>query len=258
MISLYVIGIVVGILTAFVLKKTAFHGEPVPFVMELPNYRMPGAKNVLRLLWDKAKDFLQRAFSVILIATIVVWFLKSFDFHFNLVADSHDSILAAVASQHHEHVDGRGYPRGLAGDQIHRFAKIVAIADVYDALTSERPYKKAYTPSVTHNIMVNVNIGQFDPDLLSLFFNNVAIYPVGTIVKTSHGIGIVKSCEFGHTETPEVVVFADKEGQLLKNPETYDFSEEGPKAIEGVINDNELRHFVHVLAIDPSIYLLDS
>ena len=168
------------------------------------------------------------------------------------------SILAAVASQHHEHVDGRGYPRGLAGDQIHRFAKIVAIADVYDALTSERPYKKAYTPSVTHNIMVNVNIGQFDPDLLSLFFNNVAIYPVGTIVKTSHGIGIVKSCEFGHTETPEVVVFADKEGQLLKNPETYDFSEEGPKAIEGVINDNELRHFVHVLAIDPSIYLLDN
>jgi len=97
MILLYVIGIVVGILTAFVLKKTAFHGEPVPFVMELPNYRMPGAKNVLRLLWDKAKDFLQRAFTVIFIATIVIWVLQSFDLGFNLVEDSSKSILAAVA-----------------------------------------------------------------------------------------------------------------------------------------------------------------
>ena len=97
MILLYVIGIVVGILTAFVLKKTAFRGEPVPFVMELPNYRMPGAKNVLRLLWDKAKDFLQRAFTVIFIATIVIWVLQSFDLGFNLVEDSSKSILAIVA-----------------------------------------------------------------------------------------------------------------------------------------------------------------
>ncbi|MBR6266995.1 MAG: HD-GYP domain-containing protein, partial [Selenomonadaceae bacterium] len=166
-------------------------------------------------------------------------------------------ILAAVAAQHHEHIDGCGYPAGLTGDKIHRFAKIVAIADVYDALTSERPYKKAYSPSVTHNIMMNVNKGQFDNELLKLFFNNVAIYPVGTIVKTSHGIGIVKSCEFGSTEMPEVVVFATNEGKLLNQPLIYDLKEDGPKAIKGVISDNDLRHFVHLLAIDPSIFLME-
>ena len=95
--GLYLLGIVAGILVALLYKKTLFRGEAVPFVMELPNYRLPSARNVLQLLWEKAKDFLQRAFSVILIATIVVWFLKSFDFRFNLVANSHDSILAAVA-----------------------------------------------------------------------------------------------------------------------------------------------------------------
>ena len=94
---LYVLGIVTGILAAFLFKKTMFQGEAVPFVMELPNYRLPSLKNVLQLLWEKAKDFLQRAFSVILIATIIVWFLKSFDFSLNLVTDSHDSILAAVS-----------------------------------------------------------------------------------------------------------------------------------------------------------------
>ena len=78
-------------------KGTLFKGEPVPFVMELPNYRMPGAKNVAQLLWEKAKDFLQKAFSVILIATIVVWFLQSFDLHLNMVEDSAKSILAAVS-----------------------------------------------------------------------------------------------------------------------------------------------------------------
>ena len=95
--GLYLLGIVVGILVALLYKKTLFRGEAVPFVMELPNYRLPSARNVMQLLWEKAKDFLQRAFSVILIATIVVWFLKSFDFRFNLVANSHDSILAAVS-----------------------------------------------------------------------------------------------------------------------------------------------------------------
>ncbi len=95
--GLYLLGIVTGVLVALLYKKTIFKGEAVPFVMELPNYRLPSARNVLQLLWEKAKDFLQRAFSVILIATIVVWFLQSFDFRFNLVADSHDSILAAVS-----------------------------------------------------------------------------------------------------------------------------------------------------------------
>lgn len=97
MILLYVIGILIGILTAVIMKKTAFRGEAVPFVMELPNYRMPSPKNVGQLLWEKAEDFLQRAFTVIFAATIVVWFLRSFDLHFNLVTDSSASMLASAA-----------------------------------------------------------------------------------------------------------------------------------------------------------------
>ena len=95
--GLYLLGILTGILVALLFRKTLFRGEAVPFVMELPNYRFPTPRNVFQLLWEKAKDFLRRAFSVILIATIAVWFLKSFDFRLNLVADSRDSILAALA-----------------------------------------------------------------------------------------------------------------------------------------------------------------
>ena len=98
MAGLYLFGIMMGILVAFLYKGTLFQGEPVPFVMELPNYRLPGAKNVAQLLWEKAKDFLQKAFSVILIATIVVWFLQSFNLRLNMVEDSAGSILAAVSS----------------------------------------------------------------------------------------------------------------------------------------------------------------
>lgn len=97
MILLYFTGIVVGVLMALLFRKTMFKGEAVPFVMELPNYRMPGAKNVVRLLWDKAKDFLQRAFTVIFLATIVIWFLQTFDLHMNIVEDSQSSILAKAA-----------------------------------------------------------------------------------------------------------------------------------------------------------------
>jgi len=94
---LYLLGVVTGVLSAVVMKKTVFKGEAVPLVMELPNYRLPSAKNVGHLMWDKAKDFLQRAFSVILIATIVVWFLQSFNFGLNMVTDPQDSMLAAAA-----------------------------------------------------------------------------------------------------------------------------------------------------------------
>ena len=97
MTALYLLGILTGILAALLFKNTLFRGEAVPFVMELPNYRLPSPRSVLQLLWEKAKDFLQRAFSVILIATIAVWFLKSFDVRFNLVQDSHESILALLA-----------------------------------------------------------------------------------------------------------------------------------------------------------------
>ena len=97
MTGLYLLGIAVGILVALLFKNTLFKGEAVPFVMELPNYRMPGVKNVAQLLWEKAKDFLSKAFSVILIATIVVWFLQSFDLHLNMVADSSDSLMAMIS-----------------------------------------------------------------------------------------------------------------------------------------------------------------
>lgn len=97
MVILYFTGILVGILMALLMRGTMFKGEAVPFVMELPNYRMPGAKNVAQLLWEKAKDFLQRAFTVIFVATIIIWFLQTFDLRFNIVSDSKGSILAVIA-----------------------------------------------------------------------------------------------------------------------------------------------------------------
>lgn len=97
MLILYVVGIIIGILMALILKRSVFRGEPVPFVMELPNYRMPSAKSVCQLLWEKAKDFLQKAFTIIFLATIAIWFLQTFDIHMNEVKASKDSILAGIA-----------------------------------------------------------------------------------------------------------------------------------------------------------------
>lgn len=97
MIGLYVLGIVTAILVALLTKNSVFRGSAVPFVMELPNYRMPGFKNVMRLLWDKSKDFIQRAFTVIFVATIIIWFLQTFDTCLNIVTHSKDSMLAVVA-----------------------------------------------------------------------------------------------------------------------------------------------------------------
>ncbi len=97
MVGLYFGGIAVGVLVALLMRSTMFSGEAVPFVMELPNYRMPSARNVAQMLWEKAKDFLERAFTIIFLATIVIWFLQTFDFGLNVVADSQDSMLAVVA-----------------------------------------------------------------------------------------------------------------------------------------------------------------
>ena len=96
MMGLYIIGIILGVFSAFIMKKTAFRGAPVPFVMELPNYRFPSVKTVLLLMWDKAKDFIQRAFTVIFLATVIIWFLQSFDTRLNVVANSADSMLASI------------------------------------------------------------------------------------------------------------------------------------------------------------------
>ena len=161
------------------------------------------------------------------------------------------SILAAIAAQHHECIDGTGYPRGIKGDKMHRFAKMVAIADVYDALTSERPYKKAYTPSVAYGIM-RIHKGHFEAELMEKFFDNVAIYPVGTVLKTFYGYGIVTKCEFGHTRTPTVCIFADKKRNMLGKSFTIDLKNDSPKTIEKEISGNDLLAFTRNFAIDPS------
>ena len=95
--GLYVLGILIGTLIAFLYKGTLFKGKPVPFVMELPNYRMPGVKNVAQLLWEKARDFLQKAFTVIFVATSLIWFLQTFDLHLNVVSNSQQSLLAVIS-----------------------------------------------------------------------------------------------------------------------------------------------------------------
>ena len=167
------------------------------------------------------------------------------------------SILAAIAGQHHEHIDGTGYPRGIKGDEIHRFAKITAIADVYDALTSERPYKKAYMPNIAYNIMHNINKGQFDQKLIDKFFNNVALYPEGVVLKTTFGFAVVKESRFGRTKTPIIIRFADTNGKLLNERTEIDLSEvdHGAESIQVVPTGNELYHFIHELGVDPSYYL---
>ena len=165
------------------------------------------------------------------------------------------SVLAAIAAQHHEHMDGSGYPRGIGGDRLHRFARMVSIADVYDALTSERPYKRAYTPSVAYSIMVKTGKSQFDEELLTQFFDHVAVYPIGTVLKTFYGYGIVKKCEFGHTRTPTVCVFADKKKKPLERPFTIDLKNDSAQSIEKEISGDELMEFTHNLRVDPSQYL---
>ena len=169
-----------------------------------------------------------------------------------------DTLLSTIALQHHEHIDGSGYPNHLKGEQIHRYGRIVAIADVYDALTSVRPYKRAYTPSVAHRLMATCSPGHFDLDLLNLFFDNVAIYPVGTILKTQDGYAIVKKVEFGYTLTPVVCVFANREGKLLDAPSDLDLKEAPKGMLDGVISDSELYHFIHNINVDPAIFLQEN
>ena len=169
-----------------------------------------------------------------------------------------DTLLSTIALQHHEHIDGSGYPNHLKGEQIHRYGRIVAIADVYDALTSVRPYKRAYTPSVAHRLMATCSPGHFDLDLLKLFFDNVAIYPVGTILKTQEGYAIVKKVEFGYTLTPVVCVFANREGKLLNAPSDLDLKEAPKGMLDGVISDSELYHFIHNINVAPAIFLQEN
>ncbi len=164
-------------------------------------------------------------------------------------------VLAAIAGQHHEHIDGRGYPHHLTGDKIHRFARIAAIADVYDALTTQRSYKPAYKPHIAYKIMVKCSPGQFDESLLSIFFDNVAIYPVGTILKTTMGYAIVKESEFGHTLTPTICVFGDANMNVLPQPFDIDLRKCMPNTITHVLEDMEIMSLVMRLKTDPAKFL---
>ena len=167
------------------------------------------------------------------------------------------SILAIIAVQHHEHLDGSGYPYRVQGKSIHPYSRITAIADVYDALTSVRPYKRAYKPNVVYQMMMKNSPGHFDMDRLRLFFDNVAIYPVGTVMKTNLGYAIVKKVVFGHTLAPIVIVFADKNGKLLPKPFGVNLAHCRRDAIHYVMDDVELLNFIRHTGIDPAVFLDD-
>jgi uncharacterized domain HDIG len=167
-----------------------------------------------------------------------------------------DTVLA-IAIQHHERFDGSGYPHHYVGSDIHRFARIVSIADVYDALTSNRPYKRAYRPDIAYKIMTQCSCAGFDPDLLKLFFANVAIYPVGTVLKTRFGDAIVTKVESGYTLRPHVCLFTDKHHQPVKKPSQLDLRDFLENPIEYVIEDNELFELINMHGIDPARYLLE-
>ena len=167
------------------------------------------------------------------------------------------SILAIIAAQHHEHLDGSGYPNHIRGKSIHPYSRITAIADVYDALTSARSYKRAYKPNVVYQMMMHNSPGHFDMDRLRLFFDNVAIYPVGTVMKTQIGYAIVKKVVFGHTLAPIVVVFADKNSKLLPKPFGVNLAHCRRDAIQYVMDDVELLNFIRHTGIDPAVFLDD-
>lgn len=165
--------------------------------------------------------------------------------------------IANIAYQHHEHLDGNGYPNHLAEEQISEFARIVAITDVYDALTTQRPYKKAYSPHIAYKIMTKCSGKQFDPLLLDLFFNHVALFPIGTVLKTALGYAIVKSTTIGMTQYPKVILFADSNRRLLNTPVTMEVSQQEPGFIESVLDGAELTTLCFHMKFNPAVLLLE-
>lgn len=166
--------------------------------------------------------------------------------------------IADIAYQHHEHLDGHGYPNHLVEEQISEFARIVAITDVYDALTTQRPYKKAYSPHIAYKIMTKCSGKQFDPLLLDLFFNHVALFPVGTVLRTSLGFAIVKSTTIGMTRYPKVILFTDSNRRLLDTPVTLEVSQQEPGFIESILDGSELTALCYHLKYNPSVLLLEN
>lgn len=147
-----------------------------------------------------------------------------------------------AAFQHHERYDGSGYPRHLTGTKIHEYARIVAIADVYDALTADRAYKRACTPDIAFHIMTEESPGHFDPEILHLFFEHVAIYPVGTIVKLQAGYyAVVVDVHKGYAATPHVRLISDADKNLIHHPAIINLQISDPKYhIRSVVKEDEL------------------
>ena len=154
-------------------------------------------------------------------------------------------------------MDGNGYPQHLRGEDISDFSRIVAIADVYDALTTQRPYKKAYAPHIAYKIMTRCSGKQFDPALLSLFFNHVALYPTGTVLKTAMGYGIVKSIKIGMTKYPRLILFADGNHRLFTTPMIVEVAEQEPDFILSALDGRELTALCFQLRFDPSQLLME-
>lgn len=151
------------------------------------------------------------------------------------------SVPMQIARQHHEKYDGSGYPQQLSGAKIHKFARIVAIADVYDALTADRPYKRPYKPNLAYKLMTGCNSHHFDRKLLKLFFDHIAIYPVGSILKLNTGAyGIVVDVKSGQTQTPSICIFADKEQTPLASPYFLNWKSADTDPIESVLEEYEL------------------
>ena len=165
--------------------------------------------------------------------------------------------IADIAYQHHEHLDGHGYPNHLADEQISEFARIVAITDVYDALTTQRPYKKAYSSHIAYKIMTKCSGKHFEPLLLDLFFNHVALFPTGTVLKTALGYAIVKSTTIGMTQYPKVILFADSNRRLLNTPVTMEVSQQEPGFIKSVLDGAELTSLCFHMKFNPAVLLLE-
>lgn len=160
-----------------------------------------------------------------------------------------------IAFEHHEKMDGSGYPRNLQGTEIHELSRIVAIADVYDALTSERAYKRPYKPHLAYNIMAKCSSGHFDPYFLKLFFENIAIYPLGSILKISYGYAIVSHIKLGQTLRPVVQLFADNNKKLFSQPIFIDLSMEERIIVHYELDENQLIDLLNTIKIDPAQFI---
>ncbi len=159
--------------------------------------------------------------------------------------------MAEIASQHHQHLDGGGYPLLKPTGTISRFSRIVAIADVYDALTSARSYKVAYKPHIAYRIMTKLSRGQFDDRLLNLFFNHLIIFPVGSVLETSAGFAIVKKAPFGATAHPRICVFADSYYRMIE-PYEVDLARAADISVSSLLEDISLISLTTRLHFNPA------